>query len=201
MENKYFLNYLKDNLSRISSSLEKIFSINFDEFSLLIKTIIQDINVDDFYSKTLIYEGKISNFDEPQLLEIKKLFIHLGLSDLEIKKIIVTIPEILLFSNRIEDIYPIYKNNTFKGIVLINENDYRAYSYSESSYKLASLNNLANNKINDYRYLVENLLNSLKREDIKQQLGFEITEDTKLNDIFLALTKDYSRKNYYFKKK
>ena len=94
--------------------------------------------------------------------------------------------------------FPIYKNNNFKGVAFVYNDSYRSYSYSISSYKLNNLNNIVDNNVNYYNYVIDSLLRSLEREDIKSKLS--IDENAPLNEKFRSLSKDYSKKNYYFKK-
>ncbi len=201
MENKQFLSYLKNNMVKISLNFENVFSINFEEFSSLINTIIKDVTFDEFYNKLLKKKTQFNSFEESSLLEIKKVFINLGLGELEIKKIILTIPDVILFSDKIEDIYPIYKSNEFKGIAFVNDNEYRAYSYSESSYRLRYLNQILDSKTNNYDYIIESLLNSLKRKDVREELNIKSDNELDLKDKFTVLTRIYSKKNYYLKQK
>ena len=199
MKNKEFLEYLKDNIKIIYFNFEKVFGVNYEEFFFIIKIIIKDLTYDNFY-QNLISEDLIKNFDLVSLTNLLKMFKDLNLDLEEIKKIILVIPEVFLFSQNLNDIHLIYKNDTIKGIAFINQEDYRSYSIPNNALDETTLNNILEFRtINSYDYLIKNLLLNLNRKDIKR--SFDLTDNSNLTDKFAALTKIYSKKNYYFKKK
>ena len=196
MENKEFLSYLQNNIKDIYNNFEEILNFNYEEYSNLIKRIIKDITKDSFYENIL--KNNIIDFSKETLLNTKNIIIKFNVKEEQIKEIIITIPEIILFNKIPNTIFPIYKNNIFKGLAFVYNNDYRSYSFSMSSYKLNNLNNIVDHNVNYYNYVIDSLLKSLEREDIKSKL--KIDENASLNEKFKSLSKDYSKKNYYFKK-
>ncbi len=196
MENKDFINYLNQNLKELYNNFKIVFNINLEEYNNLVRRIVKDILKDSFYD--LLVKNNSIDFNKESLLNIKEYLIKLNLNKEEIKEVIITIPEIVLFNKLINNVFPIYKNNNFKGVAFVYNDSYRSYSYSISSYKLNNLNNIVDNNVNYYNYVIDSLLRSLEREDIKSKLS--IDENAPLNEKFRSLSKDYSKKNYYFKK-
>ncbi len=196
MENE-FLKYLNLNIKKIYDDFVEVFNIDYMEYVTIIKRIVKDITKDDFYKQLLQSDISI-NFDKNSLLKVDSYLKLLNMDDNNGKKIVSTIPELILFINNQENIFPIYKNEKFKGFAFVYENNYRSYSCMENNYKLNNLNNITENNVNYYNYVIEDLIKSLDREDIKQSLN--IKDNSTLKEKFLSLSKNYSKKNYYFKK-
>ena len=196
MESKEFLNYLKTNVKSIYNNFQEVFNFNYEEYVNLIKRLLKDTINDIFYQRLLT--TTTVDLSKENLLKIKELIMKLNIKEDQIKEIIITIPEIVFFANLSENIFPIYKNNIFKGLAFVNGNTYRAYSYSLSSFKLNNLNNIADENVNYFNYVIDSLLRSLERQDIKEKLNLK--PNAPLNEKFLSLAKEYSKKNYYFKK-
>ena len=201
MESKQFIEYLNTNIHLILSNLKKNLDINQEESIYLINLIIKDLLTDEYCSRLINSKLDFLPFEESAIQSIKKIFISVGIDESEIKKIILTIPEILLFYDSFESIYLIYKSSKFRGIAFLYGEDYRAYSYSESSFRLRYLNIALDSRINDFTYLIEKLLRSLDREDIKKTTNLESQSEDDLKNKFAALTRIYSKKNYYLRKK
>lgn len=201
MESKQFIEYLNTNIHLILSNLKKNLDINQEESTYLINLIIKDLLTDEYYFRLINSKLDFLPFEESAIQSIKKIFISVGIDESEIKKIILTIPEILLFYDSFESIYLIYKSSKFRGIAFLNGEDYRAYSYSESSFRLRYLNIALDSRINDFTYLIEKLLRSLDREDIKKTTNLESQNKEDLKNRFMALTRSNSKKNYYLRKK
>ena len=201
MESKQFIKYLNTNIHLILSNLKKNLDINQEESTYLINLIIKDLLTDEYYFRLINSKLDFLPFEESAIQSIKNIFISVGIDESEIKKIILTIPEILLFYDSFESIYLIYKSSKFRGIAFLYGEDYRAYSYSESSFRLRYLNIALDSRINDFTYLIEKLLRSLDREDIKKTTNLESQSEDDLKNKFAALTRIYSKKNYYLRKK
>ena len=201
MESKQFIKYLNTNIHLILSNLKKNLDINQEESTYLINLIIKDLLTDEYYFRLINSKLDFLPFEESAIQSIKNIFISVGIDESEIKKIILTIPEILLFYDSFESIYLIYKSSKFRGIAFLFLLDYRAYSYSESSFRLRYLNIALDSRINDFTYLIEKLLRSLDREDIKKTTNLESQNEDDLKNKFAALTRSYSKKNYYLRKK
>ena len=183
MESKEFLNYLKTNVKSIYNNFQEVFNFNYEEYVNLIKRLLKDTINDIFYQRLLT--TTTVDLSKENLLKIKELIMKLNIKEDQIKEIIITIPEIVFFANLSENIFPIYKNNIFKGLAFVNGNTYRAYSYSLSSFKLNNLNNIADENVNYFNYVIDSL---------------NLKPNAPLNEKFLSLAKEYSKKNYYFKK-
>ena len=201
MDSKQFIEYLNTNIHLILSNLKKNLDINQEESTYLINLIIKDLLTDEYYFRLINSTLDFLPFEESAMQSIKKIFISVGIDESEIKKIILTIPEILLFYDSFESIYLIYKSSKFRGIAFLNGEDYRAYSYSESSFRLRYLNIALDSRINDVTYLIEKLLRSLDREDVKRSTNLESQNEEDLKNRFMALTSFNSKKNYYLSKK
>ncbi len=196
MESNKFINYVNQNLKELYDNFKVVFKLSRKEYTNLLKKIIKDILKDSFY-KDIVNNNNI-DFNKESLLAIKEFLDKLNINEKQIREVIITIPEIVLFNKMINNIFPIYKNNNFKGLAFVYNNNYRSYSYSNSSYKLNNLNNIVDSNVNYYNYVIDNLLKSLEREDIKAK--YNIDENASLNEKFITLSKHYSKKNYYFKK-
>lgn len=198
MEDNELIIFFKDNISEIYKNINSVYNIDKSEFTSLVKRIIHDLTTDSFYIKMLHNDKLPPKFDSESLMIIKKFLLELGFDNKKIKDIILKIPEMLLFSNNIENIYPIFKGNDFEGCAFLNGKSYKSYLYFEGDdeYHFDKDINYINSY--DYDYLVNMMLNSLNRKDIKNESKLDNNPDLKAK--FKALTKDYSLKNYYFKK-
>lgn len=200
MESRETLNYIKENINEIYNNFNVVFNINIEEFSNVIKKIVDYLSNEKFYQRLLNNNKLAVCFDEDSLLKSKKYLLSLSLTDVQIKKIILTLPQILLFANIDKNIFSIYKNNDLKGFAFVDDNDYKSYSLFNNNSNLFD-DILENYDVNNYDYLVNEMLKSLKREDVVKNLNFNVNDDVSLITKFDALTKEYSKKNYYFKKR
>lgn len=199
---KDFCNFLSQNFKSIYYNFNNVFKINYEEYLNLMKIVMKNLYYDNFYKNLLCDINFFISFDKESLLEIQNYFMSVGLLEEKIKKLILSTPQILFFSNNLNNIFPIFKNRDFVGVALLHGNDYRAYSFNDLNLNLILLNTLLKESdVNDCNYLVENMLKSLDREDVVETLNFKFNSDTPLINKFEILSTDYSKKNYYFKKK
>lgn len=229
MEFNKFLNYISVNLRQIYANFNLHFGVTKEEFEHILKKLINDIATDKFY-KNLLKKKDLSNcFEGQTLYELKKyLSLQLRINDDDIKNILINTPEILFFATNISKIYPIFKGSYFKGYVLLDDDLYKAYSfYNNYKYLLnsrkvnqnfdLSLQNIKINYVNpkfiektgkyvlgkndlfDNSKLINYLLENLNREDVMKYYG--LTSDSTLEEKFDAISTEYNKRDYYFKRK
>ena len=105
------------------------------------------------------------------------------------------------------NIFVIYKNQYYKGYVLVNDNDYRSYlQYDMSEFfkndnpiiEAINLSDLMSySRFND-QYVMKNIIQTLYRDDIKKK--YNISENDSLTERLKKSEVNYSRKNYYLKR-
>ncbi len=202
MEIKKFFEYLKSNVENLYLRFYKVFNLNTYDYYNLIQRLIKDVVNDSFYANLLKNYKVEELFSDDSLIRIKNYLENIEIKGEDVFKVLVTIPEILFFYDDLNGIFPIFRNNNFKGITLVTEDDFRAYSYSPVFYNNSNLNViLEGDVINNYSYLVRSMIESLERSDVKNVLAKENRIITgSLRQKFLILEKDTSKKNYYFKK-
>ena len=194
------------NIDKIYQNMNKVFNISYEELAKIISHIIY-IDKDDFYKNIIKYESLMC-FAEKNLNKLKDYLSEMTDDDNLIKKIIINIPEIILFSDKCTNIFPLYKANEFKGIVLLNKEKYKAYDYypdffnsnqkiiydgNINMYRLKTRNNIQESEI-----IVQSMLELLSRNDIMDYYG--LNENSSLTDKFYALSSRYNKRNYYFYK-
>ena len=185
---------MNEEIDRLYTNMHTVFDISFGEFTSIIKHITTVIKIDEFYSDIVKLDKMLMYLEKGGLLKIKKYLTSIELEDDVIKNIIVNTPEILLFSDRLEYIFPIFKGDDFKGYALLNENDYRAYSILSMKDRYYDVNYECYK--NDL--VVKSMLGSLSRKDVMDY--YNITEKSSLLDKFYALSAKYNKRNYYFYK-
>lgn len=194
------------NIDQIFENMNTIFNISKDEMTKIITHILY-IDDDVFY-KSVINSKSLLCFSEKNLIKLKNYLKEMTDDDNLIKNIIVYIPEILLFSNNCNNIFPLYKSNEFKGIVLLNNEKYKAYDYHSyflnPNYNIFYDGNLnmyrvkKRNDIQECEIIVQSMLELLSRKDIMDYYG--LNNNSTLEDKFYALSSRYNKRNYYFYK-
>jgi len=142
------------------------------------------------------YEMINGIFNKEKLNNLKDFLLKLDMSTTKLKKMIINTPQILLYSTRINLIYPIFKNDEFKGYALINNDKFKSYSISNINQNDFSSEGYY--EFYNYDYIVNQMLEQLNREDIKEELKIENNADLKTK--FNSLVREYSMKNYHFKR-
>lgn len=143
-------------------------------------------------------------------LDFEGITTHLsqnGLTKQQIKELLLKSPQILLYCQRPDDIYLLFKGDEYQSYVLVNGNDYRCYSKALFDYSKMIAQDLKGDA--DYTGLVDKIiatdepyhlqiiLDSANREDFQREYGLS-SEDT-VKDILEKMKNGYSKKNFYVK--
>ena len=193
----------------IYHDMHSVFNLN----TLMVRDIIiHFLSVtfkDDFYKEFTKVDIMEKCLKKKNLIKLREFLLSIKLKPLDINVLLICTPEILLFSNRIMDIYPLFKSNEFKGYALLNGEKYKSYD-SVEEYFLNNINNLQDEYSNLYAYkekekqdfennlTVRSMLELLKRKDVMDY--YDINSNSTLRDKFDALSSRYNKRNYYFYK-
>lgn len=178
------------------ANFKEVLDISEQEYNILSRHLFNVLKHDDFYMKLL--EEKGLNFSVELLSNLKQFFSNLIENEEEIKKIILTIPELLFFLNNESKIYPIYKSHIFRGVILVYKNEYRSYSYSDKDYNYRKVNSVSQTSTNNFDYVSKTFLQLINRDDFRKD--YNINPDDDLETIFNALSEDYNKRDYYIKR-
>ena len=208
--------YFIGNFNNIYRDMHSVFKLDPEIVRDIIIHLISISFKDDFYKEFMKVDSINKCFKKKNLLQLNNYFSSLKFTKSEINLLLKYTPEILLYSNRIRDIYPLYKSSDFKGYVLLNGEDYRAYDSVDdflendgNNLKIdySSINNFKEAISVDIRrnlldfennLTVKSMLELLKREDVKDYYG--IDDNSSLREKFDALSSKYNKRNYYFYK-
>ena len=175
MKNQELITYIQFNIKDIYNNLTIVFGLENKEIKLLFTNLISSFR----YNKKLIKKECSTNiFSLDRLTELKRSLNELGLTDDEIRKIIVKSPIIILYSDRLNDIYYLYKNKKYYGYTVLDNEEYDTYLLN---------NNLDSNIISN-NYITKKMLEYYKIRNYG-------------NREFDNIEKDFKLKNYYFKRK
>ncbi len=175
MKEADFIENIELNIEDIYYSISDVFGIKKEEFRTLILNII---NAFQYNEKLRKKDFSMSIFHIQNLLELKNLLMTLDLTEEEIKKIIVKSPIILLYSDKLNDIYYLYKSKKYYGYTILDNKEYDTFLLNEN----------LNSNIVSNNYIVEKMLDYYK------------INNNEIKD-FDNLESDFKLKNYYFKKK
>lgn len=180
----------KESLSKLYFSLKKLNMFSDIQCKTILTNLYKLLKNEDFFNEYFTKNSSYNFFNERDLFSLVK-FVNEKTNDINItKNIIINSPLILVFSNNIDDIYFLYKGNSFEGYVLLQGKDFKAYRYIENE-------NVHIQKATvECNYLIKNILNDLNREDIKESLKIDGKESMK--DKMNALNSGVKR--YFFKK-
>lgn len=192
MQSKEFLEILRNNTDDLFQNFHDIYKLNFKQTIDILERIINNALNDEFFKKMLENQEIDFLFDKNYLLRIKNHLLSFGITEETIKRIIINTPQILLFSNNIDNIHLLFKNNFYKGYVLTHNNDYKSYGFFNSL-------SIDDYDITNCDYIIRDMFNSLERNDIKTINNFNEKPKIQLDDKINALTKENSKKNFYFK--
>ncbi len=180
-------------LLKIEGYLSKFPGFDKETVTETIDNFIELIDQEDFYQRYFEDNKKSNLIDYDSILKLIIFLKNKNLSAEEIKKIIVKTPGILAFSKDLDNIYVLFKGNILKGYVLLNNQDFKAYRY------VSNHNFNVSKKSVDYTYVIDKMLNELKREDISK--AYNLNKETiSAKYIFNSLKKEEGLKNHYFKK-
>ena len=175
--------------------LNRVFpGINKKEYDILIRHLFTSLTNDSFLDS--IPKGMIN---EERLVNLKKSIISLNINESECYKVLLTIPELLLFIDSFNRVYPVFKGKEFVGIIYADEKDYRAYSYSEDDFKYRIINSITKTRVNNDNNIVDLFLAYFNREDFRRDNSIEDREYN-LNEKFDLLKEDYNDKDYYIRR-
>lgn len=182
-----------DEILKIEELLYKFPAFDKETIRETIDNFIELVNQEDFYQRYISDNKKSNLIDRDSILKLILFLKDKKLNAEEIKKIIVKTPGILVFSKDLDNIYVLFKGNILKGYVLLNNQDFKAYRY------VSNHNFNVSKKSVDYTYVVDKMLNELKREDISK--AYNLNKETiSAKYIFNSLKKEEGLKNHYFKK-
>lgn len=175
MKKNDFIKNIKLNIKDIYNNIFDVFEITKEEFNTLILNIINSFQYNENLKKK---EFSMNIFSIENLLELKSMLIKIGLTEEEIKKIIVKSPIILLYSDKLDNIYYLFKNKKYYGYTILDNKKYYTFL----------LNDNLNSNIISNNYIIEKMIDYYNIKKFEK-------ED------FDNLESDFKLKNYYFKKK
>ena len=195
----------KNNLLELVKSLKEVYNYADKKIELILNKLLIEKKNDSFYENIDI--SSILNKETPIII-MNYLKRH-SLTEEEIKIIVLNHPYLLMYSNNLDNLFIVFKNNEYKAYVLLDGDTYRCYKsigsiYNENNHSFEEeYNYLNNNKNIVFSDLYDNayispIISSVKRKDIKELLKIE--EKDSIKEKFNKLSKEYSRKNIYFKK-
>ena len=206
MKREELFEYFKLKYKELLVAFEVIFELSISETD---KVILQLLSSNDVFYKLSNYEF----LDIKALVNLKKYLNDISLSDNDIKTLLIDIPYIIFYSCRIDDIYPLFSYDKFQGIVLLNNNDYKAYMspFVSEEYKFDLFRNVSFDSVTldelislNYQNQFENndfikdLIKMGSREDIARY--YEIDEDCSLKDKFDICSSRRTGGNLHFYK-
>ena len=175
MNNVELITYIKSNTEIMYRNFTAVFDFDKSEFKILILNLMMSFNYNDTLNEK---EYSTEIFSINSLSNLKSTLVEVGLSDDEIKKIIIKSPIILLYSNKLNYIYYLYKNKKYYGYTILNEDNYSTYL----------LNDNLNSNIISNNYITEKMLEYYNVKNFDKE-------------VFDSLETDFKLKNYYFKAK
>lgn len=175
MNKEDIIAYIKSNINQIYHNFYDVFELDISQVDTLIINLI----------KTFKYNRKLSNkeystniFSINNLSKIKEQLFQIGLSYDEIKKVIVKSPMIILYSEKLDYVYYLYKNRKYYGYIVLDSEGYDTYLFND---------NLNSNVISN-NYIVEQMLKYYNASSYDKET-------------FDNMECDFKLKNYYLKRK
>ena len=175
MNKSELIEYIKLNISTIYNSFMSVFDFEKEDIEALIINLIKSFSLNERLNEK---EYSASVFSEETLKGLKDEFKKLGIDSQMVKSIIIKSPIIILYADKLNSIYYLYKNKNYYGYTILDNYKYDTYL----------LNNNINSNIISNNYIIDKMLNY-----------YDITEYK--NENFEKLESDFKLKNYYFKKK
>ena len=183
------------NLSfKIYENLEGILSIPKEALRGIVTNFLNEIFTNKLYIEIIEKEKIEDILTKENVLKIISFLKNNGLIEEEIRSIIINSPAILLFGLNIDNIYLIYKGGVCRGYLLLNNNKYRTYRILRNIQEDVTITG----DMLNCDYIIEEMLESLERVDIRKTLEININDDLKTK--FDKLSNIPSKKNYVFKK-
>lgn len=128
MKNNRLIDSINNNIEVIYNTLANIFNLDKDEYKTLIINLINYLKSN---KKSYEEDVSIDILTSSNLENLKNALILLNLGDEEIKKAIVNSPIILFFSNRLDDIYYIFKRD-YSGYIVLNKEGYDTFLITDN---------------------------------------------------------------------
>lgn len=128
MKNNRLIDSINNNIEVIYNTLANIFNLDKDEYKTLIINLINYLKSN---KKSHEENVSIDILTSSNLENLKNALILLNLGDEEIKKAIVNSPIILFFSNRLDDIYYIFKRD-YSGYIVLNKEGYDTFLITDN---------------------------------------------------------------------
>lgn len=213
MKRETLLNFVKKNQEVLFSIFNSVFVIDKLEFNEIMFQIMSiNFDYDEFYGKLYQNESFYDCFKIENLTGLRKFLMQIGLDDQNLKRVINDVPEIVLMSNKIDSIYPLFKCDDFKGIAFLNGDTFKAFMLPKviDFFKVKKFRNydfnieyerlISLNYYNEYenKETISQLMDTLNRNDSMVYYG--LTINSSLKDKFDALANVFDQFNYYFLK-
>lgn len=185
--NSFTIKYLKDRADNLSikdankqNPIYQIFRITFGltskEFDALAKNLRMAVVCNDYLKEI---NSDLYLFSYELLSKLKENLKSVGLDELTIKNLIIKSPIIILFSDKLDNVFFLYKADKFYGYTILVNNEYMTYMFN---------NNVQSNVITN-NTMIDMMLSSVA--DAKKQEQLKV--------YFKHLERNYSLKNFYFK--
>ena len=185
--NRFTIKYLKDRDNNLSSKdankqnlIYQIFRITFGltskEFDALAKNLRMAVACNDYLKDV---ESNLCVFSFEMLSKLKENLKSVGLDELTIKNLIIKSPIIILFGDKLDDVFFLYKADKFYGYTILINNEYMTYMFNAN----VQSNVITNNTMIDM--MLSSIADTKKQEQLKKH--------------FIQLERNYSLKNFYFK--
>ncbi len=213
MKKMDLLNYVKSNQETINKNFYDIFSLDKTEVNEIMFQIMSiNFSQDEFFSQIYKDETFYNCFKMENLTSLRNFLMQIGLDNQNLKRVVTDVPEIILLSDKIESIYPLFKCDDFKGITFLQGNSFKSYMLPKiiDFYKVKKFRNYDFNieyenlirleYYNEYenREPVAQLMETLNRTESMTYYGLSNTST--LKDKFDALASVFDQFNYYFLK-
>ncbi len=172
---KEFRKYLVSTGPSLYHNFQEVFAFSREDYLHFLQNLLVSLK---YYAPNIKLVIDVEVFSIENLNHLKKFFADLQIEDDIRNQVLVKSPIIVLFANKISDIYAIFKNDIYRGYTLLQDNQYCSYMFNEKLDRNIWMNN----------YVVDMMLQSLKDLDKEDYVR-----------MFQELEQEYSLKNYYFK--
>ena len=213
MKKMNFLNYVKTNQESLYSIFNSTFVLTEIEFNEIFFQLLSiDYEKDVFYNTLYQNETFYECFNVENLTNLRNFLMQIGLDDTNLKRVINDVPEIILMSSRIDNIYPLFKCDSFKGIAFLQGDTFKSFMLPNviDFYKVK--------RFRDYDFSIEyerllrlEYYNQYENKDTigclidnlnkaETMIYYGLTLNSSLKDKFDALACVFDQFNYYFLK-
>lgn len=206
------LAYIYENYTYIVDFFINSFNVDKNQANNTVEVLLKCVARDEFYADTKL-DDVISIFNKQNVYKIQNFFAASGVTREQMVQVIVQIPEILFYINKLENVFLIYKNEEFVGYLLRKGENYQAYRllFPKNSYEEESEEEIINrwritnipeqiHVVDNHSYskMIDKVLYQLKsRSDLRKEYG--ISDDATTEEMLYALTKRYKTNDLYLK--